>query len=167
MNTLEEDILFQKNGSNSFIDYLSKKLNESNTINKNIYDKINDLIDNIEELSKDIYMDDEYQNLKELNTKKIINAIGDKKLKDILKIDSRLQKEIDNFNKIPTTLVINFRKVNPDGQYYKNIKILDEEYDTSSKIELKSIDSKLKTYNKFEAQINVELINNEKKKIFN
>ena len=153
INNKDENEVFNK-----IIEYLS-----NNQFDKKIYNTIYNLIDYIEDLNNDIYVNKEIESLKDKKIEKEFNEIGNKKLNEVLAIEPNLKEEIDKFNNIPTNLKFNFVKMNQDNnnnnKFYEKIKIFGQIYETSLNVKL--VPDKLKSYNDFESQTIVELINEE------
>ena len=137
------------------INYLRK--NQNLLYEKRLYNKIIYLINLIEDLKDEIYMEGEKKNLEKTEVNYI--KIGSKELKEIVKIEKNLQEEIDDFTNRPTILIFNFLRLNQSKKFYEKINILGEEHridpgQTDMKIELHDLIS----YNGFESQTNIELL---------
>ena len=137
------------------INYLRE--NQNLLYEKRLYNKIIYLINLIEDLKDEIYMEGEKKNLEKTEVNYI--KIGSKGLKEIVKIEKNLQEEIDDFTNRPTILIFNFLRLNQSKKFYEKINILGEEHridpgQTDMKIELHDLIS----YNGFESQTNIELL---------
>ena len=152
----DDNYQIKKNKLKDIIYYLRN--NPDLLLKKTLYNSINFCINLIEGLKDDIYMDKEEENLKndEINGTKI-------ELSKIINISSDLQKNINEFIKNPTKLILNFVKLNPSNNFYDKLRISEKIYQIKEdKFELTLQD--LISYNGFDAQVNLELFDDNKNK---
>jgi len=143
------------NNLSDIINYLRQ--NENLLYSKIMYNKIIHLIDLIEDFKDEIYMNEEKKNLEEVEES--YKKIGREGLIEKIKIEKKLQNQINDFIRNPTILIFNFSKLNQSNKCYEKISILGEEYQTGED-ELKIELFNLVSYNGFESTVYIELSNN-------
>ena len=148
----------------TIISYLRN--NKTVLCSKKNYNEINKVISLIDNLKDEIYMNEEKKKLQEKTEDNKYTKIGKEGLKEIIRIEPNLQKEIENFINKPTKLLITFHKLNPsNNNVYRHIKIRDDTYEIKDNILTLEI-SDLLSYNGYESKINIELLNGNYKKNF-
>jgi len=143
------------NKLSDIINYLRQ--NENILYSKRMYNRIIQLINLIEDFKDEIYMNEEKKKLEK--TEENYKKIGKEGLIEKIKIEKKLQNEINDFIRNPTILLFNFSKLNQLNKCYEKINILGKEYQICQD-ELKIKLDNLESYNGFESTAHVELSDN-------
>ena len=168
MEKFGEHIKMKINNLDQILNYL--KQNKDILLNKKLYNEINSYINSIDALKDEIYMEKIYMekeknNLEDKSKEKYYQKIGSEGLKNIIKIEKNLQREIEKFVNKETILIFKFQKLDSSNKSYKKVDIYNEKsiiktidiLESKIEKELKLSLNDLVSYNGFESQLNIKL----------